>query len=152
MAPISQINTEKKKKIDDFIPFKPWDLNTNTKFVQFLNVPNIERLYQKINLINLDKLNESDYYYVKGVLDTLYALIGVDTPIKRVIDKDLKDMVDDRLQTYIAAITSQLNSSRVTRKATEKERKEQKESGEDLPKQLMQHILNQAERNDEPEE
>ncbi len=132
------------KKITDFIPFNKWDINNDTKFVQFLNVPNIEKLYQRVNLINLNKISDQDYYYIKGCMDTLYALIGVDTPLKKVLDKDMKDFADDRLVTYINAVTSELSASRLTRKVTE-EQKDVISENKSMRMELIQHLLNEME-------
>lgn len=131
-------NKNQANPIKEFIPYRDSDIQTDTKFVQFLNIGNIEKLYQRVNLIDLTKVTDKDYYYIKGCLDSLYALIGVDTPLKKVLDKEIHDYADDRLLTYIRSITSKLDSSRITRKITKEEKKKNASSQE----QLLHHIFN----------
>lgn len=139
----AQSKTNKVTKIPEYIPINKIDHSVESKFVQFLDIPAIESLYQKVNLIDLGQLSDKDFYYVKGCLDTLYALIGVATPLKRVIDKPLDEFADDRLQTYISSITASLNVSRSLREQT----KEQIEIDplRNSQEQLLQHIFNALE-------
>jgi hypothetical protein len=130
----------------DFIPLKSWDLDTDTRFVQFLNVPAIEKLYTKMALVDLNKVDEKNFYYIKGSLDTLYALIGVNTPLKRLIETDLDNIVKERLETYVNSVTSFLESNLKLRKQTIIDAKEQKERDSVVESQqiVVNHILDLA--------
>lgn len=136
------------KIIEDHVPIRKWDLGVDTKFTQFLNVPNIEKLYQRINLVDLNKVKQEEYNYIKGSLDTLYALIGVDTPLKRLLDRSLEELSEERITTYINSITSSINSEFILRKVTlqEKYKIEEQEPSLQLVEYLMNRIDEYAEK------
>lgn len=112
------MNLEEKKLISNCFPIKDWDLEVNTKFVQFLDVSAIEKLYQKVNLIDLNKVSEQDYFYIKGSLDTLYALIGVRTPLLKLLEATGNNLTDEEIGKHISVVTETINASRELRMET----------------------------------
>lgn len=58
------------------------------KFVQFMEMERIERLYTRLSAIELNSLEPKDYYYIKGALDSLFSIIGCQNHLTRLIDLD----------------------------------------------------------------
>ena len=66
----------------------------NRKFIQYLDIDAIEKTYQKLNLIDFSQVDDKTYYYLKGAIDSVYSFIGVQTPLKKVIDANFKDDIE----------------------------------------------------------
>lgn len=147
-SPVTPIKTQPAKEVPkmDMEPFRSWDLDIDTKFVQYLNVPNIERLFKKLNLVDLNGVSEKNFYYLKGCMDAMYALIGVDTPMKRILELKESDATDQRIINYVNSITDFLNTNLTLRRETIKSKNEVNDtsSEESSSKLVLNHIFNRV--------
>lgn len=131
----------KAKELDP-VPFKPYSLGADTKFAHLLNISNIESLFKKIALIDLNKVSDQNRLYIRGATDAIYALIGVDTPLRRVIEADPSRMTDVVLSDYISSVTSFVETQIALQKNTKKEMV--KIDKNEAPAVLLDHILTQV--------
>ena len=138
------MNLEEKKSISSCFPIKDWDLEVNTKFVQFLDVSAIEKLYQKVNLIDLNKVSEQDYFYIKGSLDTLYALIGVRTPLLKLLEAPENDFTDEEIGKHISAVTEAIGASRRLRIETLMANKDSEENPIDSLAEFLNSVMDDS--------
>lgn len=141
----SNKKTPAVKQLDP-VPFKPYCLGVDTKFAHLLNISNIESLFKKINLIDLNKVSQENRLYIKGATDAIYALIGVDTPLRKVIEADPTKITDVILSDYINSVTAYVETQMALQKNTKKELV--KLNREEAPAALLDHIFTQVKERD----